>query len=89
MRFNAPSGITPLQARLATKYYAYLFIPAFIILVFFVIYLLYQMRKRIRSSPEWLEAQKKTPDGLRRHRKDGEAPFAFESRSCSFVGNLP
>ena len=61
MRFNAPSGITPLQARLATKYYAYLFIPAFIILVFFVIYLLYQIRKRIRSSPEWLEAQKKRP----------------------------
>ena len=59
MRFNAPSGITPLQARLATRYYAYLLIPAFIILVFFVIYLLYQIRKRIRSSPEWLEAQKK------------------------------
>ena len=61
MRFNAPSGITPLQARLATKYYAYLLIPAFIILVFFVIYLLYQIRKRIRTSPEWLEAQKKRP----------------------------
>ena len=61
MRFNAPSGITPLQARLATRYYAYLLIPAFIILVFFVIYLLYQIRKRIRSSPEWLEAQKKRP----------------------------
>jgi len=61
MRYNVPSGITPLQARLATHYYAYLLIPAFIILVFFVIYLLYQMRKRIRSSPEWLEAQKKRP----------------------------
>ena len=61
MRFDAPSGITPLQARLATKHYAYLLIPAFIILICFVIYLLYQIRKRIRTSPEWLEAQKKRP----------------------------